>query len=984
MILAILGIGLFVRVYDLRTIPPGLYNDEAAYAMDALDVAQGTHYAIFYERNNGREPLFIWITGMVFRLLGASAYTLRLTAALIGTLTIAATYWMVRVEARFAARDARPGSLWARADFPVWAAAWVSLFFALSYWHISFSRLGFRAITLPLLLAITVALFFRAWRRMCDEDRLPWSDLLLAGAGAGLSFYSYTAGRFVIVLLGLGVGLSLLTASRLGLDRKRVFYAGLIMLAASLLVAAPMLTYFVQHPDAFGTRAVSISILSPEFATSGPIAAFFNSAAKVALLFFTTHDPNLRHDPAQRPLFDIFLGLWLAAGCVMALVQWRRFTPLFFLMWALLFAAPSVLTAEGVPHSLRAIGMMPGIFVLPVAAMLWAGASLFAHRPRLGLLLPLPFLLLSGFTSVQSYFTAFRDTEGFRAAFLTDYVNLGQAINERGAANKWLLTLSPAYALSDAKLNTVDFYVRDPSLYATVRMDETAPTVLQEMVAGGQSVNVLRLYDVPDLSETAFVFLDAKGLMDFLLRRDAQSVVQHDGADINGIPYTTYTLHAQPDFSLPTAARPISVTYGAQVALTGLAVGADERSDAIPPSARADQPLWAVLDWQALLPIDIDLKTSLMLLDEAGHVVAQKDGLLTGDRYPALRTWDAGDTTRTYHLLEALPGTPPGRYTLALSVYEDASGRVYPATAAGAAPEQRAVLGAVELLPPLAPPQIAPQHPLTDTLPGATVSLAGYDLARTQRAPGETLDIALYWQTAITPTRALSAVVELVDDGGKVVSSVVGPPGGSAYPTSVWQPGFIVRDRRDLPLDAKAAEGVYVLQVRLVDGERTLGSADLAQITVDGRPRLMERPLIEQPLDATFDANLRLVGVNGLPAASLAPGASLTFTFVWQPLRTPDGPLVRSVQLLDAGGALVAQQDTIPCDEQCPSTSWLRDEYLVDDATLALPADLPAGAYRLIVGWYSPETQQRLPAVDGDGAPLADNMAPLPEIVIGK
>ncbi len=985
LIVAIVAIGFFVRIYDLRTIPPGLYNDEAAYAMDALDVAQGTHYAIFYERNNGREPLFIWITGMVFRLLGASAYTLRLTAALIGTLTIAATYWMVRAEARFAAHMALPGSLWARADFSVWAAAWVSLFLALSYWHISFSRLGFRAITLPLLLAITVAFFFRAWRRLRDSERFAWSDVLLAGAGAGAAFYSYTAGRFVIVLLGLGVGLSLLQARHLVLDRKRVFYAGLLMLAASLIVAAPMLAYFVQHPAAFATRAVSISILSPEFATSGPIAAFFNSAAKVALLFFTTHDPNLRHDPAQRPLFDIFLGLWLAAGCVMALVQWRRFTPLFFLMWALLFAAPAVLTAEGVPHSLRAIGMMPGIFVLPVAGMLWAGGRFFAKRQRLALLLPLPFLLVTGYSSVRSYFAAFADPAHFRDAYLTDYVDLGKAVSVYQGEGAWVLTLSPAYTLADSKMNVMDFYVRQPGRYATIRMDENAPAELDKIVENSHIIHVLRPYSKPDLTETSYVFLDAKQMMSFLLRRDALNVAAVDDSNVIGIPFTTFTLDDAPDFRLPSSYRPLEVNFVDRVHLVSLATGAAGMvEDANPVQANSNQLIWAILNWQSEENIDYDLKSSLVLLDNAGNIVGQTDELLTGDRYPFFRNWKAGEPSRTYHLLEAQPGTPPGRYMLALSVYEDVSGRVYPATAAGAAPEQRAVLGAVELLPPLAPPQIVPQHPLTGTLPGANISLAGYDLARSQIAPGETLDIALYWQAEITPTRALSAVVELVDDGGEVVSSVVGPPGGSAYPTSVWQPGFIVRDRRDLPLDAKAAEGVYVLQVRLVDGERTLGAADLAKVAVDGRPRLMERPLIQQPLDATFDANLRLAGVNGLPAAALAPGASLAFTFVWQPLRTPDGPLVRSVQLLDAGGALVAQQDTIPCDEQCPSTSWQRDEYLMDDATLALPADLPPGAYRLIVGWYSPETQQRQPAVDGDGAPLPDNMAPLPEIVIGK
>ncbi len=985
LLLAICALGLILRVYNLHSIPPGLYNDEAAYAMDALDVSQGAHLAVFYERNNGREPLFIWLAGLVFRLLGASAYTLRLTAAIIGTLTIAATYWMVRAETRFSTRAAPIGSVWARQDFTIWAAAWVSLFLAVSYWHISFSRLGFRAITLPLLLAITVAFFFRAWRRLRDEPGLPWSDILLAGAAAGLSFYTYTAGRFVIVLLGLGVGMSLIVARDLGLNRRRVLYAGLLMLAASLLVAAPMLAYFVQHPASFGARAVSISIFSPEFATRGPVAAFFDSASKVALLFFTQHDPNLRHDPAQRPLFDLVLGLWLLAGTVLALIRWRRFTPLFFLLWAALFAAPSVFTAEGVPHSLRAIGMMPGIFVLPVAAMLWAGASLFAHKPRLALWLPLPFLLFSGFTSVQSYFTAFQDTEGFRAAFLTDYVTLGQSIRERGDANKWLLTLSPAYGLSDAKLNTIDFYVRDPGLYATVRMDETAPAVLTQMLSGGQSVNVLNLYDDPDLVETAFVFLDAKGLMDFLLRRDAVAVEPHDGADMNGIPYTTYTLDAQPDFSLPAATQPISVTYGDSVALTGFAAGGDGRTGLEPLSVRADQPLWALLEWQALKPIDIDLKTSLVLLDEGGQVVAQTDGLLTGDRYPAMRTWEVGDSTQTYHLLEAQPGTPPGNYRLGLTVYEDAGGRVYPAAVpSGDASTQYVDLGEVKLLPAAAAPAIVPQNPLTQTMLGPEIGLAGYDLPRTTIAPGEALALTLYWQAEITPTQTLTAVVELVDSEGEVVGSAAASPGGSGFPTPAWRPGFAVRDLRDLPVSATTPTGAYELRVRLMNGAAEIGVATLAAINVDGRPRLMEQPFVKKPIHATFGDTLALIGVNELPTSPIAPGSTLPITFVWQPLGTSAVPLVRSVQVLDAAGKLVAQNDGIPCGEGCPATSWLPDEFLVDTATLSVPAQLPPGPYSVIVGWYDPETQQRLPASDLDGGPLRDNMAPLGDVTVGN
>ncbi len=265
---------------------------------------------------------------------------------------------------------------------------------------------------------------------------------------------------------------------------------------------------------------------------------------------------------------------------------------------------------------------------------------------------------------------------------------------------------------------------------------------------------------------------------------------------------------------------------------------------------------------------------------------------------------------------------------------------------------------------------------------GGGVGLAGFDLPSNQIAPGETLDLTLYWQAEITPTRTLSAVVELVDAADKVVARTAGALGGAAYPTTAWRPAFAVRDWRSLALEAKAPEGEYMLRVQLVDGERTLGASDLAPITVDGRPRLMEQPLIERPLSATFDDSVRLVGVNGLPNVAVAPGTSLPLTLIWQPLRLGDAPLVRSVQLLDAGGALVAQEDSVPCETQCPATSWLPNEYLVDPANLALPPELAPGDYRLIVGWYSPDSGERLPAVDGDGAPLPDNMAPLPSIVV--
>ena len=149
---------LFLRTWQLDRFPPGLYNDEAAYGMDGL-AAQHGDLRVFYERNNGREPLFIYLLALAFQSLGATPYAIRLTAAVVGAATIVSTYWFVRELFRFAPES--------NEQTPRWYAAWAALFLTFSYWHLSLSRVGFRAITLPL--ALTIAFVLPSTGRGCSK-----------------------------------------------------------------------------------------------------------------------------------------------------------------------------------------------------------------------------------------------------------------------------------------------------------------------------------------------------------------------------------------------------------------------------------------------------------------------------------------------------------------------------------------------------------------------------------------------------------------------------------------------------------------------------------------------------------------------------------------------------------------------------------------------------------------------------------------------
>ena len=85
----------FFRLWQLGSIPPGLFGDEATDGLDALDVLAGRG-AIFFPANFGREGLHMWLVAGMFRLMDVTPLALRLPSALAGIATALATYWLGR------------------------------------------------------------------------------------------------------------------------------------------------------------------------------------------------------------------------------------------------------------------------------------------------------------------------------------------------------------------------------------------------------------------------------------------------------------------------------------------------------------------------------------------------------------------------------------------------------------------------------------------------------------------------------------------------------------------------------------------------------------------------------------------------------------------------------------------------------------------------------------------------------------------------
>ena len=498
-------------------------------------------------------------------LLGPTPYALRSTAAIVGALAVPAAYWMVREL------------FWGTPVGPRRVALWSALFMAFGYWHISLNRIGFRANMLPLLAAITFALFWRAWRTLLAGRRFPWLMAILTGFALGVALYTYTASRFLPVLLTLMV---LATVLRPSLERKvrlRALGALAVIGLSSAVVFAPLGWYFVQHPEQFSGRAASVSFLSEGFSQGNPALTLATTIGKLGLMFLTLGDPNLRHNPGQRPAFDVLLGLWFYAGLILCLVKWRQLPYLFLAVWTLLLALPAILTPEAAPHSLRATGMIPAVYVLPVLAMLTAAAWLAPHtrsnwRKWLQWL-PLPFLLFSAGTSIQGYFGAWRDIGGFTGVFMTNYASLADAMAKADDKGVWIMPLSPNYFLIEPQFYAMDFAAAGKMDFGGISVDPAvAGRQLAEALKGKQSAQLIRARNSDRFPEAGYILDDPKHLIKFLLDKYGVQEAERDDKVV-GMPYLVYRLPEQAGYTVFGAEKPADTNFDGKVTLTGASYG---------------------------------------------------------------------------------------------------------------------------------------------------------------------------------------------------------------------------------------------------------------------------------------------------------------------------------------------------------------------------------------------------------------------------
>lgn len=236
-LLAIMALAAFLRLFELTTIPPPLHFDESMNGNDAMENLETGRMDVFYPQNGGREGLYIDIETALIYLFGPEAWLLRLPAAVFGTLTVWGVY------------------LLAAELFSIPIALLAGFFTATSFWHLLFSRLGLRAIGAPLFAVWTLYFLFDAMRRARD-GRPTAARIVLAAFLCGLGFYTYIAYRVTPALVAM------VFAWWLFQRRREALRSFAIFTVAALVTVAPLVSYFVRHPEALLHRSAEVSILN--------------------------------------------------------------------------------------------------------------------------------------------------------------------------------------------------------------------------------------------------------------------------------------------------------------------------------------------------------------------------------------------------------------------------------------------------------------------------------------------------------------------------------------------------------------------------------------------------------------------------------------------------------------------------------------------------------------------------------------------------
>ncbi|HEX2283030.1 MAG TPA: glycosyltransferase family 39 protein [Thermomicrobiales bacterium] len=396
MLLPVVVVAALLRLPGLLPGPPGLGHKEATVALASQQIERGLFPIYFRDGNETLEPAFVYLVNLTGQLAGWGITGPRLAAALVGIVAAIGC------------------ALWYRQTLgPGWGLAG-GLIVATSFWQVAFSQQAVPAI------AMAAAGAFGLWAlyRAMDPERtqrppLPSGWFGLAGLAFGIGIYTDVTMRAVVpVVILIGVFLLLRNGPRNRTADRRGLLLGFIVM---LLVAAPLASWFWQHPDSFR--------LGFENLNDGEDIVERITSTLDTLVW--SGDGNPAHTMPGRAVLEPILALWGILGVGVALR--RPLDPVHAgaLVWLAGFLVSIVVIAPG--NQAQMLALTPVIFFFPLLGM---RAIVRAARGRtIAVALVALSVTVSAAWSIYDYAWNWTDDPDTYQAFSGDVYDAVQAVN---------------------------------------------------------------------------------------------------------------------------------------------------------------------------------------------------------------------------------------------------------------------------------------------------------------------------------------------------------------------------------------------------------------------------------------------------------------------------------------------------------------------------------------------------------------------------
>lgn len=375
-IVVIMCIGGYFRFNHFDSVPPEMTSDHVEKLLDSQRVVNGDR-DVFFANNGGREPFQMYAMAILTRLPGFEMdhASLKFLAILESLVTLPVLFWMGREIV--GEKDRQLGTV---------VGLILMALVAVSYWHVSITRLALRIVLTPLVTALLMIYLSRAMRH---NRRI---DYILAGLILGFGMYTYQAVRMLPVVVVVGVFLALLFRAHSMRSRGRYVLNLAALIFVSGVVFVPLGRFWYQYPEVFWQRTAGRLLgddVIQEFDAEGNVISERNATiseridafganmsaladnVRTALLMYNWKgDVAWINGAPNEPIMDPFTGGLLIIGLAawLVLLIQRRDTALLLIPIAVfIMLLPSALAIAAPienPSATRTSGSLPEAYLI--------------------------------------------------------------------------------------------------------------------------------------------------------------------------------------------------------------------------------------------------------------------------------------------------------------------------------------------------------------------------------------------------------------------------------------------------------------------------------------------------------------------------------------------------------------------------------------------------------------------------------------------